>query len=438
MSELEFDVDVLIVGAGMAGLTAARALAERGLKVLVVEARDHVGGRVMSRRADGGETVELGAEFVHGRAPELFALMDEAKVEIIERGGAMLREEEPGVLIEDDDRDEEFFAPLETLEDSDAEDVPFAEWLAGQEMEPWQKDVLTGYVEGFNAADAKRIGIRALGVQQKAEDAAEGDRSWHVRGGYAQLPEYLARRVRELGGDVRLNTKVRALQWEQGRVTLETSGGTFTARKCVVTLPLGVLQQVNERRGVVMSPVPAAIAQARRLAMGHAVRFTMVFREAWWLDSEMLGREKLRELSFLFTLGEAPTVWWTPHPEREAFPTLTGWAGGPRAEALAGKSAGELGRSACARLAAAFGVEEDVVRASLLATYAHDWSGDPLSLGAYSYVPAGAMDAPAKMGEPEAETLYFAGEHTDVTGHWGTVHAAMRSGLRVATQMLGE
>ena len=435
---LEFDADVLIVGAGMAGLTAARALAERGVKVLVVEARDRVGGRVMTRKVDGGDVVELGAEFVHGRAPELFALMEEARVDIIERGGTILYEDGPGVLVANDGRDEQFFAPLQQLEDSDAEDVPFAIWLEQQPMEPWQKTVLTGYVEGFNAANATRIGIRALGVQQKAEEASEGDRSWHVRGGYSQLPEYLARRVRELGSDVRLNTKVRALRWQEGCATLETSTGAFTAPKCVITLPLGVLQQVNRKRGVEISPEPAAIAHARRLAMGHAVRFTMVFREAWWLDTETLNREELRELSFLFTLGDAATVWWTQHPEREAFPTITGWAGGPRAEALEGKSAGELGRAACVRLAAVFGVEEDVARASLLATYAHDWSGDSLALGAYSYVPAGSIDAPAKMTEPLADTLYFAGEHTDVTGHWGTVHAAQRSGLRVAAQVLGE
>ena len=85
-----------------------------------------------------------------------------------------------------------------------------------------------------------------------------------------------------------------------------------------------------------------------------------------------------------------------------------------------------------------FGVAEDVVRAQLVATYTHDWSGDAFSRGAYSYVPVGAIDAPAAMAEAVADTLFFAGEHTDVTGHWGTVHAAIRSGLRAAAQVLGE
>lgn len=81
---------------------------------------------------------------------------------------------------------------------------------------------------------------------------------------------------------------------------------------------------------------------------------------------------------------------------------------------------------------------ESEVRAQLVETYTHDWSHDPFACGAYSYIPAGALDAPTAMTQPEENTLFFAGEHTDVTAHWGTVHAALRSGLRAANQVLEE
>src|ERR1700761_5083803 len=71
------DNNVLILGAGIAGLAAARALGERGIRTTVLEARDRVGGRLLTRVSAGGGTVELGAEFVHGRAPELWALLTE-------------------------------------------------------------------------------------------------------------------------------------------------------------------------------------------------------------------------------------------------------------------------------------------------------------------------------------------------------------------------
>jgi monoamine oxidase len=140
-------------------------------------------------------------------------------------------------------------------------------------------------------------------------------------------------------------------------------------------------------------------------------------------------------MSFLFTSQRTPPVWWTLHPEAEALPKLTGWAGGPPAQRLIGRSAEDLGQAACHELSEVFALPEQAVSEALVATHRHDWSLDPFSRGAYSYVTAGALDAPQAMTRPAAGTLFFAGEHTDITGHWGTVHAALRSGLRVAEQI---
>jgi monoamine oxidase len=434
----ETRVDVLVLGAGMAGLTAARALAERGVRVRVLEAKEHVGGRVQSQKVEGGGIVELGAEFVHGRAPELWALIDEMGAKTVEREGATLREEWGGGLVEDGPQDESVFEPLEQLEGFMGEDMTFADWLAASDVDESARSALTGYVEGFNAADARQISVRSLGAQQMAEDKSEGDRSWHVLGGYAQLAEYLAVRVKQLGGEVRLGCKVLGMHWSPKQVSVETTHGEFFAGQCIVTFPLGVVQLVNQRGEMQMEPEPQVIAQARQLEMGHASRFTMVFRERWWERTGVLDAEKLRTMSFLFTSSRVPPVWWTSPMGDGMLPALTGWAGGPRAAALEGKSADELGREACAVLADIFTIDEEVVRSMLVETYTHDWASDSFARGAYSYVPVGAMDASAAMARPEAETIFFAGEHTDVTGNWGTVHAAIRSGLRAAMQVLGE
>lgn len=348
----------------------------------------------------------------------------------------MLREEWDGGLTAEESDDEEPFAPLDELKDFAGEDVSFAEWVAQSDVPEEGRGALLGYVEGFNAADAGRIGVKALGVQQKAEDAIDGSRAWHVRGGYVQLAEYLARKVQGHGGVIRLGEEVRALEWGAGKVSVTTAQGVVRARKCVVALPLGVLQRVNGD-GIAMQPEPRAIAQARRMEMGHAMRLTMVWRERWWERSEAIGREELEQMSFLFTMKRLPRVWWTARLEKEPFPTLTGWLGGPQTRQLEGKDASVLGEEACAALAEVFGMSAGEVRGALVETHFHDWSRDPFSLGAYSYVPVGAMDAPQAMTMPEEETIFFAGEHTDVTGHWGTVHAAIRSGLRVVEQVVG-
>ncbi len=300
------------------------------------------------------------------------------------------------------------------------------------------RPTLTAYVEGFNAADAQRISVRSLGVQQKAEDATEADRSWHLPSGYAQLPDHLATRVKELRGEIRLDCEALAIHWSPGNVLVKTTRGDLTAPRCIVTLPLGVLHKVNQPGGMQITPEPAAIAHARRLAMGHAARFTMIFRNPWWQTSQRLDQKALRAMSFLFTTNRTPPVWWTSNPDPNTLPTLTGWVGGPRAAALQGKASGELASAACTALANIFAVDEHLVRSALLATYTHDWAADPFAQGAYSYVPVGAIDASSAMTLPEADTLYFAGEHTDVTGNWGTVHAAIRSGLRAAAQVLKE
>lgn len=426
--------EVLVLGAGMAGLAAARSLAERGLRPLVLEARDRVGGRVYSLQTEQG-VVELGAEFVHGRDPGLWALIEEAGAEMAERDGTMLRESAAGELAEDEHAEEGgLFDPLEQLANL-PQDMSFADWLASSDVPKGQHAALCSYVEGFNAADANRISALSLGLQQKAEERIEGYRAWHVRGGYSQLAIYLANRVRELGGEVRLGCVVQSVRWNTGDVVVETNLGTFRAPRCIVTLPLGVLHRANREGGVQLEPEPAAIAHARRLAMGSAERFTMIFRERWWERSKSVDEKTLEAMSFLFTFRRSPPVWWTQHPEPQALPTLTGWAGGPRAAKLVGRDPEDLGDESCRALAEVFGVPEQQVRAALMGTYKHDWELDPCACGAYSYVPAGALDAPAAMAEPECDTLFFAGEHTDTTANWGTVHAALGTGLRAAQQV---
>ena len=411
-------VDVVILGAGMAGLASARSLAETGLSVLVLEAADRVGGRVRTVRA-GDEVIELGAEFIHGRPPELWALIHEAGLETFERTGAFLRLDE-GELVgeQDDDREES----LENLKTYAGPDCSFADYIATLKLEPWQREAATGYVEGFNAADANEASVLALGRQQTAEDEIEGDRVWRVRKGYDLLPRFLYERALAAGAEVRLGHAAEAVTWRAGEVEVRCSNGFMArAKRVVVTLPLGVLQAGTVR----FNPEPKAIlAAAARLRMGQAMRFTAVFNTRLWPEA----------MSFLLTPELTPSVWWTARPSASL--SLTGWLGGPRSAALLGKSEAELTGVALDAIAAALALPRSQVRAAFVSLHTQDWRADPLSCGAYTWVPVGGLEASAAMGKPVEETLFFAGEHTDTTGHWGTVHAAYGSGLRAAAQVL--
>jgi len=419
--------DVVVIGAGMAGLTAARALAEAGLKVLVVEAQDRIGGRILTRHI-GEEAIELGAEFIHGRPSELWALIEEAGLETYERKGKQLCFDD-GALSDCTGEMDEVFAQLEKLKKFKGPDVSFAAYLDREKISMKRRGPVIGFVEGFNAADHREVSAASLGVQQKAEDKSGSDHSFRLRGGYDQLPRYLSEKITELGGKVLTGTPVKEIEWEQGLAEIVSDLWSFNAPQVIVTLPLAVLQNGS----VKITPEPRHILEAAgRLRMGQARRFTLLFAEKFW--EKLPPKPALDEMSFLFSFSEMPPVWWTPHPEPSN--TITGWIGGPRSAALAGLDAKTLAGKACTVLARIFGLRKDAVQRLLKGCYTHDWQHDRFALGAYGYVATGGLDASKQMTQPVEETLFFAGEHTDVTGHWGTVHAAMRSGLRAAEQVL--
>lgn len=435
-SQTSPSADVVILGAGIAGLTAARALAERGHRVVVLEASQRVGGRIHSVHS-GDTVIELGAEFVHGRPPELWALIDEIGLETTERDGVTLHHQPDGTLSAHETAAQEMFGALDDLIGYNGPDRSFLAYLDKKHLPQDQRAALIRFVEGFNAADAARIGICGLAAQQEAEAKLEGDRSWHVRGGYEQLPVYLAKRVKELGGTVLFGHAAQHLQWTRSSVTVTCSNGAvIQGGRCIVALPLGVLQQAGAT-AITMDPAPAAQLQAARcLAAGAAARFTMRFRSAWWQSAPVaVDKKALQSLSFLFTPKHVPGVWWTQHPEPGAW-TLTGWIGGPGSDKLLRLSSNELAEQACDTLAQVFNTPADVVRSELAAIESHNWLADPLFRGAYTWIPTGALECPSILATPVENTLYFAGEHTDITGNWGTVHAAMRSGLRAANQIL--
>jgi monoamine oxidase len=288
--------------------------------------------------------------------------------------------------------------------------------------------------------------MRALAIQQRAEDAIEGASGAHVRGGYDGLPEGLARRFQQAGGRIRTGAAVSAIHWTSGdvRVIFSPVGDTavavnatetLKAESVVITLPLGVLQA----RGVAFDPAPARILeQADRMRMGQVCRINLIFRHRWWAELPHPYRMQLRELSFLLPVRRTPgahfNVFWTGYPSLD--PVITAWSGGPSSAAFAAMTSHEIAHTACADLARAFGLAQKDVLDELVTHHSHDWQKDPYALGAYSWVPVGACDASTRMCEPVDATLFFAGEHTDTTGHWGTVHGAMRSGSRAAQQLL--
>jgi monoamine oxidase len=439
---------VIVVGAGIAGLIAAVKLAEAGCTVTLLEARDRVGGRILTHAA-GDAAIELGAEFVHGEPPELIALLEELALSRYELTGANIHYSQDGNLfVEDEEEDEstpDSEDPFSLLEEMTAwsdqrpsEDLSFQEYVVREAVDEPLARAATSYVEGFNAADAARISVRSLAVQQRAEDSIHGDKVFHVRGGYGLLPDALADRAKKSGARLRTGAIVKEIAWSEGSVAVSLSSGEeVCGDMAVITLPLGVLQTEAVR----FTPAPTAVIEsANAMAMGHVCRINLLFRSRWWAELPHPQHDALQQLSFLLPAERAKAdeprfqVFWTGFPSLD--PVLTAWSGGPSADRFNSWDDHHIAHTACGDLARIFGLSQEHVLDQLVSHHSHDWQRDPFSLGAYSWVPVGGIDASQRMSYPVANTLFFAGEHTDTTGHWGTVHGALRSGLRAADQVL--
>src|SRR5262249_31250621 len=172
-----------------------------------------------------------------------------------------------------------------------------------------------------------------------------------------------------------------------------------------------------------------------RLEMGKVIRITLRFRERFWEEIKPShSRRSLSRLSFLFGQDDWFPTWWTSHPKK--WPIITGWAPFRCGERLSGRERSFVEDRSLKTLSTMLRVTQPELEKLLQAVYFHDWQTDPFSFGAYSYGKVGADGAQQALAEPVENTLFLAGEATDTTGHNGTVHGAIASGHRAATQIL--
>ena len=437
------DTSVLIIGAGAAGLAAARELAMAGIQAIVLEARERVGGRVYTDHKSI-VPIEFGAEFVHGGHPRLLEIIEEANApfcDVTDRHWYF----ENGVLSNSHD----FWNKLTALMDLMNPDQPdrsfqdFLDSLPNDEATARAKAVATRYVQGFHAADIKRIGVHGLIKANEAEDEIAGDKSFRILRGYDIVTDTLRHEAQGRGAMVHLNTVVKELRWTRNHVEAVCIADKrlqmFAGSGAVITLPLGVLQAKHHQRGAVrfVPELPQATRAALEgIAMGHAFRIILQFRERFWEKLDLPATERREDLSQLgfIHFPEAPVpTWWTMLPVRA--PVMVGWVGGTSAEKFVGQGKEYAIGQALASLKTILGVSEDHLRKLLLACHSHDWGADPYSRGAYAYVPVNGLAAQQTLARPVDQTLFFAGEAMSV-GHIGTVHGAIDTGQRAAREIL--
>jgi monoamine oxidase len=425
--------DLIVIGAGIAGLAAARDLAAAGRQVVVLEARHRIGGRIATiRPQEWPGAVELGAEFVHGGNAPFWKFLRRARLapqeidgrHLVFRAGKL----RPAA---------NFWRRIDRVMGRIGPDLPpgasFEQFLRRRKKPISSEDAMIArsFVEGFEAAPSARMSARALagGLPEEGQ--------FRFPGGYDRVVGALEQELKAKRVEVLLGRTVTRVRWRAGGVEVSThcalSGArqVHSGRAAVITLPLGVLQAKPPALGAVdFSPaLRDRAALLNQLETGHVVRLVLLFRREFW--RERLGRPA-GQLGYVHSLGLGIPVWWS----LTSSPTLVGWAGGPRAQVLNALAPAAMMEEMLGSLRTLTGADSRQLQAGLLDARIHHWSADPFSRGAYSFSNAGLEDAPGRLRRPLGGTLFFAGEATADTAELGTVHGAYGSGLRAAAELL--
>jgi len=409
---------VIIIGGGIAGLGAANELLRQGCTVTVLEAKKRFGGRIHTIR-EGTLPVELGAEFIHGKSKALIRAIRAAGLSTHEVPGSnQLFEKGKLKPVQIWDTVGKIMNRISPR----GADCSFQEFIERQKLDERTRQLVKGFVEGFDAARTERISAQALLKAERSAEKMKGDEQARVNEGYSALVKFLEGEIRARGGALVKDAPARRVRWKIGAVeTVIHRAGTeemFPSEAALITLPIGIWKT----REMLFEPaLPKKQKAADEIQFGNAVKITLVFRKQWWPKANF---------GFIQAPGEAIPTWWSDPRGL----VITGWAGGPKADVLPAQSPARLETLALKILEKIFGVSS--LRKHLIASHSYNWADDPHVRGAYSYIPVGRINLPKVLAAPIKGTLFFAGEATVADAQMGTVFGALESGLRAAKEIL--
>lgn len=418
------DYDVIVIGAGMAGIGAAKELQEHGKKVIIFEASNRVGGRVYTGTL-GGTPIDFGANWIHGIDEN--PIMELAKkyhietipfdydsIEVFSPTGHKLGPDEMDHL---DKIDDALHSTIRTQQNEQDNDMPLqsalTDWINSYSPDDQllAKFCLSSDIEDDYGANATDL---SLYYYNSDSELKGGDN--FIPNGYKQLVDAVAEPL-----SIWLNCEVQGINYSDTGVTVTTSQGTFTANYAICAIPLGVLKK---GRIAFNPPLPAEKqASIDRLKMGLLHKTILRFPEVFWN----------REIPNMGYIPEVQGCWvyFVNLQKFNGAPILVGFNHGYYAEELEKLTDEQAKDKMMEVLRIMYGSSIPEPTAYVTAR----WEEDPLSIGSYSHIPVGASDKDYEEMAKPVQNLRFAGEATIHTFP-GTVHGAYISGMREAQRII--
>jgi len=424
--ESQEDFDVMIIGAGAAGLMAAWELVQAGKKTAIIEARDRIGGRIHTIYDEKFSLpIEAGAEFVHGDLPLTKLLLKKADITYPKVEGDMWRKEK-NVLQKSNfiENYQELNKKFKELTD----DISVADFIKQYLNEPEYEELkksIRSYVEGYYAADTTKASTFALRDELKNSR----DEQYRVESGYRTVIDFIHSEYLQKGGTIYLSSPVTIINWQNRNIEVITAQQKFKAEKLIITVPIGILQsqQIKFAPGI-----ENKIAAAKQAGYGPVIKIILQFEDIFWNDESLTDKD-IKRLGFLFS-EESVSTWWTQYPKK--VPILTGWLGGPHAEKMKHLNDEAILQKAIKSLASVFNIDANYLNKKLMSWNVFNWATDPFSLGAYSYHTVGGGEMIEILKEPIENKLFFAGEGLHNGPEIGTVEAALASGRETAHKII--
>jgi monoamine oxidase len=406
------DFDVVVIGAGAAGVGAGRALAEAGSRFVVLEARDRIGGRAWTVDSGRGHPIDLGCEWLHSAdINPLVPLAREVGVEVDEHAAVWASkwiEAQLGAAAYADYRAavEALYDGAAALAEADGPDVPWSDFLEPGSRWRAPLDVVCGWITGVRLDQ-----VSAVDAGRNQETMV----NWRLPGGYGALIERFAADL-----PVRLATPVTRVDWGGGEIAVETPAGRLTAGRVIVTLPTNLL--AAERIDFTPALPAEKLQAAADLPLGADLKLFLA------IEGDPFGGLRDSQINTRFDRIESSHM----HLQPFGWPLVGCYFGGDLARDLEAAGLAEMAAFAEDELAFACG---EKIRGNFTALAASAWMADPLAGGAYSYTRPGAVEARATLAKPLEDRIFFAGEATS-GDHYATAHGAFTSGQRAAREAL--